>query len=46
MKKSRIRESDPPLQLGKLTYYRCTNPANNVIIYRKRKKIKSELKNL
>ena len=25
---SRVRESNPPLQLGKLTYYRCTNPAN------------------
>ena len=24
---SRIRESDPPLKLGKLAYYRCTNPA-------------------
>ena len=25
---SRIRESDPPLKLGKLAYYRCTNPAS------------------
>ena len=24
---SRIRESNPPPQLGKLIYYRCTNPA-------------------
>ena len=24
---SGIRESNPPLELGKLAYYRCTNPA-------------------
>lgn len=25
---SRVRESNPPPKLGKLLYYRCTNPAN------------------
>ena len=29
---SRIRESNPPSQLGKLLYYRCTNPAYRCII--------------
>ncbi len=28
---SRIRESNPPPQLGKLIYYRCTNPAKSLL---------------
>ena len=39
---SRVRESNPPLRLGKRPYYRYTNPAYlcRVIITYKREKIK------
>ena len=30
---SGVRESNPPVQLGKLTYYRCINPAGTDLLY-------------
>ena len=39
---SRVRESNPPSQLGKLLYYRYTNPACRFIISKPNRKFKGD----